>query len=102
MRKLTYFAVFEPNGSGGYGVYFPDILGCTSYGESYDKAQRMAQEALGLHLLEMEKDGDEIPSPTTDPHGLAIEPETNESYVISSVTVFPDLIKDRKEHLGIA
>ena len=38
MRKLTYFAIFEPNGNGGYGVYFPDILGCTSYGDNYDIA----------------------------------------------------------------
>ena len=66
MRKSTYLAVFEPNGSGGYGVYFPDLPGCTSYGDDYESAGCMAQEALGLHLYEMEKDGDEMPISTTD------------------------------------
>ena len=101
MRKLTYFAIFEPNGNGGYGVYFPDILGCTSYGDNYDIAQIMAQEALGLHLYEMEKDGDKIPTPTTDPNRLSIEPETNRNYVISSVTVYPDLVKDRMDNRAV-
>ena len=99
MHKLTYFAVFEPNSTGGYGVYFPDILGCTSYGEDIDKAQEMAHEALGIHLYEMEKDGDDIPMPTTDPAKLEIEPETNSGYVISSISVFPDLVKSQLDNM---
>jgi len=101
MRRLTYFAVFEPNDTGGYGVYFPDILGCTSYGENYKKAEDMAKEALGLHLYEMEKDGDEVPAPTLDPSSLKIEAETNANYIISAVTVFPDLIKDRLDNRAV-
>ena len=101
MRKLMYFAVFEPNGTGGYGVYFPDILGCTSYGENYEQAQKMAQEALGFHLFEMEKDGDEMPTPTTDPGKLAIEPETNTNYIISPVTIYPDLVKNRLDNRAV-
>jgi len=101
MRKLTFFAVFEPNGMGGYGVYFPDILGCTSYGENYDNAQKMAQEALGLHLYEIEKDGDEIPTPTLDPTKLEIESETNDNYIISSVVVYPDMVKDRLDNRAV-
>ena len=56
MRKVSYPAVFEPSGE-GYGVYFPDLPGCISYGDSYEDAQRAAAEALGLHLYGMEKDG---------------------------------------------
>jgi len=101
MRKLTYFAVFEPNGAGGYGVYFPDITGCTSFGETYEVAQKMAQEALGIHIYEMEKDGDSIPTPTTDPGRLSIEPETDQNHVISSVAVYPDLVKDRLDNRAV-
>jgi len=101
MKKLTYLAVFEPNGTGGYGVYFPDILGCTSYGENYDNAQKMAQEALGIHLYEMEKDKDEIPPPTTDPNRLEIDEETNANYVISAVTIYPDLVKDQLDNRAV-
>ena len=58
MRKLTYLGVFEPVET-GYSIYFPDILGCVSYGEDFEKAQKQAAEALGLHLYGMEKDGEE-------------------------------------------
>jgi predicted RNase H-like HicB family nuclease len=63
MRKLTYFAVFEP-AKMGYSVYFPDLPGCISYGEDLEDAQKQAAEALGLHIYGMEKDGDEIPVPS--------------------------------------
>ena len=63
MRKASYLAVFEPSESGGYSVYFPDLPGCISYGESYEEAQHEAEDALGLHLYGMEKDGDILPEP---------------------------------------
>ena len=56
MRKLTYFAVFEPSPE-GYGVYFPDLPGCVSLGRDFEQAQRNAGEALGLHIYGMEKMG---------------------------------------------
>ena len=102
MRKYSYLAVFEPNGSGGFGVYFPNLPGCASYGDNFKQALKMAEEGLGLHLYGMEKDNDPIPSPTENPSELLIEPETNEGYIISMVTVYPDLQVSLKEHLGIA
>ena len=101
MRKETYLAILEPNGGGGYGVYFPDLPGCTSYGDDYDTAQSMAQVALGLHLYEMEKDGDDIPRPTTDPSRLAVDPETCDNYVISPVSVYPALVKGRLDSRAV-
>ena len=52
MRKITYLAVFESIES-GYSVYFPDLPGCVSYGESFEDAQKQAAEALGLHIYGM-------------------------------------------------
>ena len=49
MHNLTYLAVFEPSGD-GYGVYFPDLPGCISWGDSFPTAKTAAQEALALHL----------------------------------------------------
>ena len=101
MRKLTYFAVFEPNGEGGYGVFFPDLPGCVSFGDDYDHAGEMAKEALGLHIYGMEKDGDTIPPPTKSPHELEIDPETSQGYILTAVTIYPDLLKDRLDNRAV-
>ncbi len=89
MRKASYMAVFEPSGD-GYGVYFPDLPGCISYGSTFEQAAAAAAEALGLHLYGMEKDGDEIPAPSPRPH---IDPDTAPGYLVSLVTVYPDVVR---------
>ncbi|MDR1785452.1 MAG: type II toxin-antitoxin system HicB family antitoxin [Spirochaetaceae bacterium] len=61
MQKYTYYAVFEPSTDGSYGVYWPDLPGCTSWGENLPRAQEMAKEALTLHLSQMIEDGDRLP-----------------------------------------
>jgi predicted RNase H-like HicB family nuclease len=55
MRKLTYLAVLEANGEGGYGVFFPDVPGCISCGDDVEEALGMAREALELHIYGMEQ-----------------------------------------------
>lgn len=91
MRKVTYIAVLEPNGSGGYGVYFPDLPGCISFGNDIEEAQKEAAEALGLHLYGMEKDGDEIPEPTLNPH---LDDDATPGSLFVPVSVFPDVVRD--------
>ena len=63
MRKLTYPAVLEPAEDGAYSVYFPDLPGCISYGKDFETALSEAQDALGLHIYGMEKDGEPVPAP---------------------------------------
>ncbi|MCL2169347.1 MAG: type II toxin-antitoxin system HicB family antitoxin [Defluviitaleaceae bacterium] len=94
MRKVTYYAVFEPSINGGFAVYFPDLMGCTSYGKTFLEAEKMAKEALGYHLYEMEKDDDNIPSPSL-PQDLEIFPETSEGYVLTAVSVYPEFVKNQ-------
>lgn len=90
MRKVSYPAVFEPSGS-GYSVYFPDLPGCISYGNSYEEAQEEAADALGLHLYGMEKDGEPIPAPSKNPK---IDEATEPGYLVSLVSVFPDVVRN--------
>ena len=97
MKKVSYPAIFEPSGN-GYSVYFPDLPGCISYGESYEEAQKEASDALGLHLYGMEKDGEVIPVPSQKPE---IDPETAPGYLVSLVTVFPDLVRNELDNRRI-
>jgi len=59
----VYPAVFEKTAT-GYSVFFPDLPGCFTVGETLEEAHTMAREALGLHLWGFERDGEEIPVPS--------------------------------------
>ncbi|TEB04629.1 hypothetical protein Psch_03391 [Pelotomaculum schinkii] len=94
MRKLSYLAVFEPS-KDGYGVYFPELPGCVSFGATFEEAQREAADALGLHIYGMEKDGEPIPEPSKVPE---IDPDTAPGYLVSPVVIFPDMVKNELDN----
>lgn len=91
MRKLTYLAVFDPAEDGAYSVYFPDLPGCISWGEDFESALAEAQDALGLHIYGMEKDGEPLPPASKTPE---IDPDTAPGYLVSPVSVYPELVSD--------
>jgi predicted RNase H-like HicB family nuclease len=88
MRKLTYLAVFEVDEKPGISVYFPDVPGCVSCGDTFDQALQMAKEALSLHLYGMEKDGEPLPERSDQ------IPGTGAGDMVVPVTVYPDMVKD--------
>ena len=96
MRKLTYYAVFEPSTNGNYGIYFPDLPGCISMGDNLRHAERMACEALGLHIYAMEQDGEELPK-------ITIPPFENmpEGGIVMPVTIFPDIIHNEMDNRAV-
>lgn len=63
MAKRTYPIMLQP-ADGGYGVVFPDLPGCVSFGSDYDTAISGAEEALSLHLEGMAEDGEAFPAAT--------------------------------------
>ena len=65
MRNAEYLAVLEKS-SDGYGVFFPDLPGCISYGSNLKSAKINAEEALKLHITGMEEDNDLVPAPSSE------------------------------------
>lgn len=100
MRSLTYFAVFEPSTDGGFGVYYPDLPGCISYGKNYKEAVKMAKEALELHIYGMEEDSDNLPNPN-DPPELEIDDETSSGYIVAPITIYPDIAKNELDNKAV-
>ena len=96
LRKVTYFAVFEPSTEGTFGVYFPDLPGCISMGDNFQQAQSMARDALGLQLWGMEKDGDNILEPSQPPFE-----DIPKGAVVVPITVFPKLIKNEMDNRAV-
>ena len=92
MRKMNYLAVFEPVGNGAYSIYFPNVLGCVSYGKNFQEAQAMAQEALELHIYDLEKDGDELPVENFSD----IQVEAGD--IVYAITIYPDVVKKQMDN----
>ncbi len=64
-------AVIE-KGSKNYSVYFPDLPGVATSGDTVTQSIEMAKEALQLHLWGMEQDGEEIPA-ASEPDEINLE-----------------------------
>ncbi len=76
MTTVYYPAVIE-RGRRGYGVFFPDLPGCTSAGDTVNEAALNAEDALAGHLLVSEQYGDEIPKPS-ELDRIEVHPEVEE------------------------
>lgn len=55
-KVLQYDAIFEKEGDGGYSVWMPDLPGCTSQGDSLEKAMENIKEAAKLYLEDANDD----------------------------------------------
>lgn len=47
-KFISYSVIFEPAVEGGFNVSFPNFPGCVTFGETFEEAQKMAQEVLQL------------------------------------------------------
>jgi len=68
---LSYPAIFSPitdkGFKGGFNVSFPDFPGCVTFGNSFEEAEKMAEEALSLWIEVMIGNGEDIPKRTESP-----------------------------------
>ena len=88
MEKLTYLAVCEPDGENGFGVYFPDLPGCVTYGTDIDNARKNAKEDLELHIYGLQEDGEELPEPQQ------CITDTKQGDCVLAITIYPELVKN--------
>ena len=62
-KAKTRFVVVVDGSPGAFGLWVPDMPGCTSAGETLDAVLRNAQEALRLWAEDAIADGEAIPTP---------------------------------------
>ena len=74
---IYYPAVIETDDVGGYGVFFPDLPGCVSAGDTEIDAVENAAEALGLYLQAM-LDDRQLPPPPSALRDVPHDPEVQE------------------------
>ena len=61
---IAYYPAIIERATKGFGVYFPDVPGCTSFGDTLQQAARNAEVALNGHIKLSAEYGDAIPSPS--------------------------------------
>jgi predicted RNase H-like HicB family nuclease len=62
-NMATFIGIVHKDKKSDYGVSFPDFPGCISAGSTPEELQRMAEEALALHIEGLRADGKAIPAP---------------------------------------
>lgn len=60
MPSVAYTAIVE-RGKHGFGVFFPDVPGCVSAGDTEQQIFANAEEALSGHLAAMIENGEPLP-----------------------------------------
>jgi predicted RNase H-like HicB family nuclease len=90
MQQRYFTAIIEGGGKPGYGVYFPDLPGCVSAGDTIEEAARNAEEALSLHLRGIGEDGAEIPA-VTAPEKIRAAPGSTEvaRFLVHCAEMYP-------------
>lgn len=79
--KYVYPALFSYD-EDGISIEFPDLPGCFSCADTDEEALYMAEDVLGLWMVELEEDNEEIPAPT---NLKDIEVEDNQKTALISV-----------------
>lgn len=93
MTNFFYPAIFTyDDADKSYIVDFIDIKGCTTFGQTLNEAYMMAQDALGLYLLDL----DEFPSATIPYNTIKLK----KNQFISIIEL--DLQEYRKKHSNLA
>ena len=77
MANVFFIAVVEGDRETGYSVYFPDLPGLATAGDTIQHAAEQAHQALAFHLAGMIEDGVAIPEPTPI-EDIAYDPEVRE------------------------
>lgn len=84
-----YVAIIEDAGPDhAVGVWFPDLPGCFSAGDTLDEALSNAPEAVALWLECLEQDGRPVPRPRT-PSELKADPETSADMANYAIALIP-------------
>ncbi len=59
---MRYMIVIE-EGETSFGAYVPDLPGCVAVAETESEVKRLIQEAIEIHLEDLQQSGAAIPKP---------------------------------------
>lgn len=75
---IAYYPAIIERSADGFGVFFPDLPGCTSAGDTLQQAARNAEEALQAHIELSVEHGETLPEPS-ELDTLPLDPDVAET-----------------------
>jgi predicted RNase H-like HicB family nuclease len=94
-----YIAIVEEEEGKAVGVWFPDLPGCFSAGDTLDEAMLNAREAIALYADALREDGRDLPRPRTLTE-LRSDPEAApdiETYMVAVIPFEPSTLRPAAE-----
>lgn len=61
---MRYMVIVE-KGEPSYGAFVPELPGCIAVGETEQEVMMLIQEAIQLHLEDLQSEGQPIPQPVS-------------------------------------
>lgn len=75
---VRYYPAVVERSTSGFGVFFPDVPGCVSAGDTIEDAARNAEEALQAHL-ELSAEHGEAPPDPSDLDAVQVDADIEEA-----------------------
>jgi len=98
MTRLYFPAIVEGGAEPGYSVFFPDLLGLASAGDTLQEAALHAEEALRGHVELMVESGEELP-PASELDAIGRDPDIQE---IARILVGVDIPSTRLLRVNVS
>ncbi len=67
---MKYAAIFE-QGELNWSAYVPDLLGCTTAGDTLEETKQLMREAIEIYIEALREDGLPVPQPSS--HAVDVE-----------------------------
>ena len=93
-HKFVYPATLHPEENGGYSIWFGDLPGCATCGDTLAEALYMAQDAMAGWLYAAQKHSESIPAPSPI-ETIALEHGETATYVISDLDAYRKMVDAR-------
>ena len=97
MARVFFPAIIEGGSEPGFSVYFPDLDGMTSGGETVQEAALNAEEGLRSHIALMAEEGLEIPK-ASELDVVKVDPDVD---VVARILVGVDLPSTKVVRLNV-
>jgi len=69
---MKYPVIFEQT-STGWSAYVPDLPGCIATAKTKIEIEKLMREGIEFHIEGMRRDGEMIPTPTTEAEYMSVQ-----------------------------